>query len=1638
MTRIGSGFVEVDADFAPFWRRVHQEMAGGGFDRIGNDSGNQFSKAFAKGSSDGAPLAAFTQDLDRGRGKIKAVGDRAGKEFGEGIVKGLKPARAEINAFARDGAASFKSLGDIKIKPTIDLQTAGLRVQIQQAERQIRELSRMEATPEVVLRTAKAAAELERFRAKLAKMSKEQVSLTPDTGSGGGGFRGLSRDVGTFGAAAGGATATIGGFRIALAALVPITIGFGGALVSAVSALGPLIGLAASAGNALGAAAQGMGVFKLATMGVADALKEQIDKTSKSASAAVSNAGQQRAAARAIQSAQEGVRTATQHLGDALRDERLAVAALGPAYTAARMRLADMREAVVDANLSLQGAKLAADEAKRALAALFSGPDPRELADAHHAVEESMLGERDAVLDLLDAHRALQDLLKPADTLDLADATDAVTDAIRGEERARLGLNDQIAKTNAVLADPTATDDEKARARLELADAENAVGDSTRDTARARERLAQLEAGPPQAEIEAARRRVSDAEHAVGQAARATADARTQLAEVETPATAEAIAQARLDVALAENALGDAQRDRIRAVRDLNAEEQKGIDRAEEVVQAREAIRRSSDAVTEAERGVTRAMQAVDDAQASAKESMASMGLAAANLDEKLNKLPPAAREFVKTLIDMKPRLDAIRQTAAAGFFPGATEGLKAASGSFDEVNKVIGQTSTVLGEAARKSGELVGSPAFGQDIAIIGGNNAKVIDTLGEAMRHVISAIRNVMVAAGPLTQWLADTINKWALQAAAAAKSGRETGKLADFFEKTRAIAERLGSIIGHLTSGLLGVGKAGSESGNDIWKSIDKAANRFDKWANSDEGQQKLKDFFKDTKDLAAALVKAVAGVGGGLAFVTLKLLPLTELLKVLGPYADEATTAFVAFKFASYGYAAAAAAAAFATGGWATAFWSLNAALAVLTSPITLTIAAVAALAFGLYLAWTKSETFRDIVRGAFAGVKEAFGWLLQAAKDVFGWLSDHWPLILGILTGPIGLAVLAIVKHWDDIKGLFTDGLNAVLDIIKGFATALGDAGKWIIDKIVEGITATAGALADAAGWLKNRIVEGVHLALDAFKAVGSWVLNRIVDGFKAITDLLGTVGGWFRNRIEDFIRLEIEGLKNIGSWILNRVVDGFKTVTDALGSIGGWIKNRVMDIVDGAKDGFKSVGSAILDFIVDGMKSGVNKLIDFVNVILDIVEEIPGIKDIDPIKHLKMAQGGVNGLAQGGAFARTGGIVDRPIVLMGEEAPQHPEFVIPTNPAYRDRAKALLAQAWQTIGFAQGGVYGKDELADLWRRANPGLGDANLMAAIALAESGGNARARNPSGASGLWQILGEPFPGNSFDPLTNARMAGAKLRAQGLGAWEAYTNGAYKKFTGDKGGGGILGAITGAIGSLLSKGADFILSKLPGIGGLPDWLKGTGSYLIEQVTNWIKDKVSDVIGLAGGDGAVGGGVSGSIKGAMALAREMGLSITSTTGGQHAQNSWHYKGRAADVAGSPAQMAAFFNAALAKYGSNLLELFYDPLGAIDNGQRIPAIGGHSDHVHIALAGGGILGGGETPPYGGSFATGGIVPGPTGSPRLIEAHAGETVLPNGMQLHADIYIGGQRINEVVDVRLEMRDRASAATWRAGKA
>lgn len=102
----------------------------------------------------------------------------------------------------------------------------------------------------------------------------------------------------------------------------------------------------------------------------------------------------------------------------------------------------------------------------------------------------------------------------------------------------------------------------------------------------------------------------------------------------------------------------------------------------------------------------------------------------------------------------------------------------------------------------------------------------------------------------------------------------------------------------------------------------------------------------------------------------------------------------------------------------------------------------------------------------------------------------------------------------------------------------------------------------------------------------------------------------------------------------------------------------------------------------------------------------------------------------------------------------------------------------------------------KDQLIALAINAGFSVEDANVAAAIALAESSGKAHAYNPEtaagnpqgqGSFGLWQINlhahQEFFNQPLYDPQTNANAAFKVFQEQGFSAWSTYTNGAYQEY---------------------------------------------------------------------------------------------------------------------------------------------------------------------------------------------------------------------------------------------------------------
>lgn len=176
----------------------------------------------------------------------------------------------------------------------------------------------------------------------------------------------------------------------------------------------------------------------------------------------------------------------------------------------------------------------------------------------------------------------------------------------------------------------------------------------------------------------------------------------------------------------------------------------------------------------------------------------------------------------------------------------------------------------------------------------------------------------------------------------------------------------------------------------------------------------------DILQGSTDLAGGVAALADGFSGAL-------LPAIRAVYQNG---IQATAQMIRQTAATGAQKVAAVGSAIATNGMAIAQRGLN--IAMRANPIGLIITALILLVGGLILAYKKSETFRNIVNGAFKGVQSVVSWVIN-------WIRNNWPLLLAILTGPIGIAVLVIGKHKDKILGFF----KAVPGAIAGFFRGVG-------------------------------------------------------------------------------------------------------------------------------------------------------------------------------------------------------------------------------------------------------------------------------------------------------------------------------------------------------------------------------------------------------------------------------------------------------------------------------------------------------------------------------------------------------------------------------------------------------------------
>ncbi len=238
---------------------------------------------------------------------------------------------------------------------------------------------------------------------------------------------------------------------------------------------------------------------------------------------------------------------------------------------------------------------------------------------------------------------------------------------------------------------------------------------------------------------------------------------------------------------------------------------------------------------------------------------------------------------------------------------------------------------------------------------------------------------------------------------------------------------------------------------------------------------------------------------------------------------------------------------------AAGVAAAATWALNGAIAVLTSPITLVIAAIAALiAIGvlLYQNW---DTVVEFAKTAWQGLCDFISGICQAIGEFF---SGLWTKLQEIFE-PIG--------QWFSEK--FQEGWDSIINIFSNLGSWFGE--RW---------ADVTNALAEVGSWLGDKFQSGRDKVNSAFEKVGSWFGDRWND----IKDGVKEADTWFGEKFESAKEKAQNPFQSIGSWFNERWND----IQSALKEIPNWFKNLFNDAMENAKS------------IV---KSGIDKLRSFFN-----------------------------------------------------------------------------------------------------------------------------------------------------------------------------------------------------------------------------------------------------------------------------------------------------------------------------------------------------------------------------------------------------------------------------------------------------
>ncbi len=174
-------------------------------------------------------------------------------------------------------------------------------------------------------------------------------------------------------------------------------------------------------------------------------------------------------------------------------------------------------------------------------------------------------------------------------------------------------------------------------------------------------------------------------------------------------------------------------------------------------------------------------------------------------------------------------------------------------------------------------------------------------------------------------------------------------------------------------------------------------------------------------------------------------------------------------------------------------------------------------------------------------------------MLSAAQAVIGWIIRNWPLLVGVMTGPLGIAVVMIIRYWGTIQSV----IGSVLNWIKATASAVWG---WLVSFTSAVWSAVTSTIIGAATSVRNAVTGAWNNMLAVIRSVQAAITGAITSAFNWVKSAF--VGTWtFAQQVTARLWAAIAGV--ITWWfgrVMNSLTNWFNWIKGAMSAVWGFLQ----------------------------------------------------------------------------------------------------------------------------------------------------------------------------------------------------------------------------------------------------------------------------------------------------------------------------------------------------------------------------------------------------------------------------------------------------------------------------------------------